>query len=60
MNFFMTQWGLKEKEFTSKLVSFGVDGLAPSKALNLELQFKSNVDTSILALMYIIWLIKQT
>ncbi len=37
MKFFMTQWGLKEKKFTSKLVCFGVDGLTPSKALNLEL-----------------------
>jgi hypothetical protein len=33
----MTQWGLKEKEFTSKFVCFGVDGSATSKALNLEL-----------------------
>jgi hypothetical protein len=38
----MTQGGLKKEKFASRLVCFGVDQSIPSKAWDLELQFKSN------------------
>jgi hypothetical protein len=37
MNSLMTQGGLKEEELIARLVCFGVEGSAPSKALDLEL-----------------------
>ncbi len=35
-------------------------GSTPSKALDLELQFRSNVDMLLLSLVYIVWPIRQT
>jgi hypothetical protein len=58
-NFLMTQGGLKKEKFASRLVCFGVDGSVPSKAWDLELQFKSNDNILHLSLVCMVWLIKE-
>lgn len=59
MNFLMTQSGLKKEKLASRLICFGVDGSIPSKAWNLELQFKSNDNMLHLSLVCMLWLIKE-
>ncbi len=59
MNFLMTQGGLKKEELVSRLICFGIDESIPSKAWDLELQFKSHDNMFHLSLMCMVWLIKE-